>query len=197
WFDLAERHGATEFLGYDTEQAEGVILSLVIDGAEADSATDGDKVQIVLNQSPFYAESGGQVGDTGLIKTETGAARVTDTRKSGSLFIHVAEVTMGRLERGQGASLAVDSDRRGAIRANHSATHLLNEALRNALGDHVVQKGSLNAADRLRFDFSHGKAVTSEELAAVESEVNEIIRQNTPVETRVMTPDDARGMGAQ
>ena len=197
WFDLADRFGATEFLGYDTEQAEGAILALVIDGAEAEAAAEGDKVQIVLNQSPFYAESGGQVGDTGLIKTETGAARVTDTRKSGNLFIHVAEVTLGRLERGQGATLSVDSARRGAIQANHSATHLLNEALRGTLGEHVVQKGSLNAADRLRFDFSHGKALTAEELAAVEAEVNAIIRQNAPVETRVMAPDDAREMGAQ
>ncbi|HRO16053.1 MAG TPA: alanine--tRNA ligase, partial [Paracoccus sp. (in: a-proteobacteria)] len=197
WFDLAERHGATEFLGYDTETAEGAILALVIDGAEVETAAEGQQVQIVVNQSPFYAESGGQVGDTGLIKTETGAARVTDTKKSGNLFIHVAEVTLGQLDRGQGAVLSVDSDRRGAIRDNHSATHLLNEALRAALGEHVAQKGSLNADDRLRFDFSHGRALTADELARVESEVNAIIRQNTPVETRVMAPDDARAMGAQ
>ena len=197
WFELADRHGATEFLGYDSEQAEGQILSLVVDGAEAETAAEGSTVAIVVNQSPFYAESGGQVGDTGLIRTDTGAARVTDTRKSGSLFIHHAEVTEGHLDRGQGATLAVDSTRRGAIRANHSATHLLNEALRNALGEHVAQKGSLNADDRLRFDFSHGKALSAEELAQVEAEVNAIIRQNTPVETRVMAPDDAREMGAQ
>ena len=197
WFELADRHGATEFLGYDTEEAEGQIQALVRDGAEIEAASEGEQVQIVVNQSPFYAESGGQVGDTGLITTETGAARVTDTRKSGALFIHVAEVTMGRIARGQGASLSVDHDRRGAIRANHSATHLLNEALRNALGEHVAQKGSLNAQDRLRFDFSHGKALTGDELAQVEAEVNAVIRQNTPVETRLMTPDDARAMGAQ
>ena len=197
WFELADRHGATEFLGYDTEQSEGAILSLVLDGVEAETAGEGDKVSIVVNQSPFYAESGGQVGDTGLIKTETGAARVTDTRKSGSLFIHHAEVTQGHIDRGQGATLSVDSARRGAIRAAHSATHLLNEALRGALGEHVAQKGSLNADDRLRFDFSHGKALTPDELALVEAEVNAIIRQNTPVETRVMAPDDAREMGAQ
>ncbi len=197
WFDLAEQHGATEFLGYDTEEAEGQILSLVQDGATVDEAGLGQQVQIVVNQTPFYAESGGQVGDTGLIKTETGAARVTDTRKSGGLFVHVAEVTLGTISRGQGAQLSVDHDRRGTIRANHSATHLLHEALRRALGEHVAQRGSLNAPDRLRFDFSHSKAMTPEELAQVEAEVNEFIRQNTPVETRIMTPDDARALGAQ
>ncbi|MBB1490333.1 MULTISPECIES: alanine--tRNA ligase [unclassified Paracoccus (in: a-proteobacteria)] len=197
WFDLAERHGATEFLGYDTQAAEGALLALVQDGSEVETAGEGQQVQIVVNQSPFYAESGGQVGDTGLIKTETGAAQVTDTKKSGSLFVHFAEVTLGQISRGQGATLSVDIDRRGAIQANHSATHLLNEALRNALGEHVAQKGSLNAEDRLRFDFSHGKALTPEELARIEAEVNAVIRQNSPVETRVMAPDDARDMGAQ
>ena len=197
WFDLAEQHGATEFLGYDTELAEGQILSLVRDGAAVDAATEGETVQIVANQTPFYAESGGQVGDTGLIKTETGAARVTDTKKVSGLFIHVAEVTLGQISRGQGAQLSVDHDRRGAIRANHSATHLLHEALRRALGEHVAQRGSLNAPDRLRFDFSHTKAMSADEIAQVEREVNDFIRQNTPVETRIMTPDDARALGAQ
>ncbi|WP_112873684.1 alanine--tRNA ligase [Paracoccus endophyticus] len=197
WFELADRHGATEFLGYDTETAEGAILALVEGAAEIETAREGQQVQIIVNQSPFYAESGGQVGDTGLIRTETGAARVTDTRKSGNLFVHVAEVTMGHIDRGQGATLSVDSDRRGRIRANHSATHLLNEALRAALGEHVAQKGSLNAEDRLRFDFSHGRALSADELARIEAEVNAIIRQNTPVETRVMAPDDARALGAQ
>ncbi|QJD17597.1 alanine--tRNA ligase [Paracoccus sanguinis] len=197
WFELVDRFGATEFLGYDTEEAEGQILALVEGGTETETAGEGAQVAIVVNQSPFYAESGGQVGDTGLIKTDTGAARVTDTRKSGSLVIHQAEVTQGQITRGQGAALSVDHDRRGAIRANHSATHLLNEALREALGDHVAQKGSLNADDRLRFDFSHGKALTPDELARIEAEVNAIIRQNTPVETRLMAPDDAREMGAQ
>ncbi|KGJ15473.1 alanine--tRNA ligase [Paracoccus sanguinis] len=197
WFELVDRFGATEFLGYDTEEAEGQILALVEGGTEIETAGEGAQVAIVVNQSPFYAESGGQVGDTGLIRTDTGAARVTDTRKSGSLVIHQAEVTQGQITRGQGAALSVDHDRRGAIRANHSATHLLNEALREALGDHVAQKGSLNADDRLRFDFSHGKALTADELARIEAEVNAIIRQNTPVETRLMAPDDAREMGAQ
>ncbi|MEF9604539.1 alanine--tRNA ligase, partial [Paracoccus sp. PXZ] len=197
WFDIAEEHGATEFLGYDTEISEGQILALVQDGAAVEEAGEGQAVQIVVNQTPFYAESGGQVGDTGLIKTETGAARVTDTRKSGGVFVHIAEVTLGSIQRGQGAQLSVDHDRRSAIRANHSATHLLHEALRRALGEHVAQRGSLNAPDRLRFDFSHVKAMTPEELAQVEREVNDFIRQNSPVETRIMTPDDARALGAQ
>lgn len=197
WFELAEKHGATEFLGYDTEAAEGQVTALVIDGAEVAEAGAGTKVAIVVNQSPFYAESGGQVGDTGLIRTETGAARVTDTKKVAGVFLHQAEVTMGTISRGQGAQLAVDHDRRGAIRANHSATHLLHEALRGALGDHVAQRGSLNAPDRLRFDFSHNSAVSAEEMARIEAEVNGFIRQNSPVETRIMTPDEARALGAQ
>ncbi|MTH34148.1 alanine--tRNA ligase [Paracoccus limosus] len=197
WFDIAEQHGATEFLGYDTEISEGQILTLVQDGAAVEQAAEGQQVQIVVNQTPFYGESGGQVGDTGLIKTETGAARVTDTKKANGVFIHVAEVTLGTISRGQGAQLSVDHDRRSAIRANHSATHLLHEALRRALGDHVAQRGSLNAPDRLRFDFSHGKALSAEEIAQVEAEVNDFIRQNTAVDTRIMTPDDARALGAQ
>ena len=197
WFELAEKHGVTEFLGYDTEEAEGQITALVIDGADAVEAGEGAKVAIVVNQSPFYAESGGQVGDHGLIRTDTGAARVTDTKKVAGVFIHQAEVTMGTISRGQGAQLSVDHERRSAIRANHSATHLLHEALRGALGDHVAQRGSLNAPDRLRFDFSHNHAVTAEQLAAIEAEVNGYVRQNSPVETRIMTPDDARALGAQ
>ena len=197
WFDLAEKNGSTEFLGYDTEKAEGEILSLVRDGAEVGKAGVGDSVQIVVNQTPFYAESGGQVGDAGLLKTDTGAARVTDTKKSQGVYIHIAEVTLGEIVTGQGAELSVDHNRRQAIRANHSATHLLNEALRRTLGDHVAQRGSLNADDRLRFDFSHGKGLTAEELKQVEREVNHHIRQNGAVETRVMTPDEARGLGAQ
>ncbi|MDB6180216.1 alanine--tRNA ligase [Paracoccus fistulariae] len=197
WYDLAEKHGVTEFLGYDTEEAEGQIMSLVKDGAELNEAKEGDQIQIVVNQSPFYAESGGQVGDTGLIKTETGAARVTDTKKIAGVFVHLAEVTLGTISRGQGAQLSVDHERRGMIRANHSATHLLHEALRRTLGEHVAQRGSLNAPDRLRFDFSHNHAVKADELARIEAEVNDFIRQNAPVETRIMTPDDARGLGAQ
>ena len=197
WYDLAERHGATEFLGYDTETAEGQVVALVADGAEIGAAATGAKVQIVVNQTPFYAEAGGQVGDTGLIRTDTGMATVTDTRKSAGVFIHLAEVTEGEIARGQPAKLEVNHARRTAIRANHSATHLLHEALRRALGDHVAQRGSLNAEDRLRFDFSHSRAMTPAELATVSVEVNDFIRQNSAVETRIMTPDDARAIGAQ
>ncbi|MFG5382128.1 alanine--tRNA ligase [Yoonia sp. R2-816] len=195
WFDIADTHGTTDFLGYDTLTAEGQIVALVADGEQTDKA-DGS-VQIVLNQSPFYAEAGGQVGDAGTIRTETGTAEITDTKKVAGLHVHIAKVTDGALAKGQGAELAVDVERRGRIMANHSATHLLNEALREALGDHVVQRGSLNAPDRLRFDFSHNKALSLEELEQIERDVNAVIRQNDTVETRVMTPDDARAMGAQ
>ncbi len=195
WFDIADAHGATDFLGYDTLTAEGQIVGLVANGKAVDKA-DGD-VQIVLNQSPFYAEAGGQVGDAGRIKTETGTAQITDTKKVAGLYVHIAKVTEGTLAKGQGAELSVDPMRRAHIQANHSATHLLNEVLREVLGDHIAQRGSLNAPDRLRFDFSHTKALSREELAQVERGVNAVIRQNTTVETRIMTPDDARAMGAQ
>ena len=195
WYDIAEEKGVTEFLGYDTEEAEGQIVALVVDGADVASAKG--EVQIVVNQTPFYAESGGQVGDAGFIRTETGLALVRDTKKVAGVFIHLAEVTEGEISRGQPAKLEVDHRRRSAIRANHSATHLLHEALRRALGDHVAQKGSLNAEDRLRFDFSHAKSMSAEEVAQVEAEVNAFIRQNSPVDTRIMTPDDARAIGAQ
>ena len=197
WFDVAEEQGTTDFLGYDTEVAEGQIVALVTDGERIETAKVGSQVQIVLNQTPFYAESGGQVGDTGVIRTENGRATVTDTKKAAGVFIHIAEVTEGEILQGAAAQLEVDHARRTSIRANHSATHLLHEALRKALGDHVAQRGSLNAEDRLRFDFSHAKAMSLEELSGVEAEVNAYIRQNTAVETRIMTPDDARALGAQ
>ena len=197
WFELAERNGVTEFLGYDTEAAEGVVQALIRDGAEIAAAQTGEAVQVVVNQTPFYGESGGQVGDTGWIRTDSGLVTVTDTKKAQGVFIHVGTVTEGSISRGQPARLEVDHARRAQIRANHSATHLLHEALRRALGDHVAQKGSLNAPDRLRFDFSHAKALTPAEIAQVEREVNDFIRQNSAVETRIMTPDDARGLGAQ
>jgi alanyl-tRNA synthetase len=196
WFDIADRAGATEFLGYDAEEAEGQIIALVAGGAEADRA-DGE-VAIVLNQTPFYAEAGGQVGDTGTIRTPTGCARVTDTRRrAGRIHVHAAIVEEGHVETGQAAHLVVDLGRRTAIRANHSATHLLHEALRGRLGEHVAQRGSLVAPDRLRFDFAHSQAVSRDELDAIEREVNAYIRQNAPVETRLMTPDEAQAMGAR
>ncbi len=197
WFDVAEAAGPTDFLGYDTETAEGLIVALVVDGNQVETVPEGAEVQIALNQSPFYAESGGQVGDTGIIRTETGEAQVTDTRKTAGVFVHLATVTKGSLSNGEAAILEVNHKRRSAIRANHSATHLLHEALRGALGDHVSQRGSLNAQDRLRFDFSHGKALSKSELTMIDQEVNAYIRQNSPVETRIMTPDDARALGAQ
>lgn len=197
WFDVADKHGTTDFLGYDTETAEGQITALVQEGSETQSAGAGQQVQIALNQTPYYAESGGQVGDTGVIRTANGRAEVTDTRKSAGVFIHIAKVTSGTLSVGEAAVLEVDHARRTNIRANHSATHLLHEALREALGDHVAQRGSLNAADRLRFDFSHTQALSPGELAQVEADVNAYIRQNAAVETRIMTPDDARAIGAQ
>ncbi|MGJ8623925.1 MAG: alanine--tRNA ligase [Yoonia sp.] len=195
WFDIADASGTTDFLGYDTLRAEGQITALVADGGQVEQA-DGT-VQIVLNQTPFYAEAGGQVGDAGVLVTETGKAEITDTKKAAGVHIHFAKVTEGKISKGQGAELRVDPARRAAVQANHSATHLLNEALREVLGDHIAQRGSLNAPDRLRFDFSHTKALSADELAQVERDVNALIRQNSKVQTRIMTPDDARAMGAQ
>ncbi len=197
WFDVAQEHGVSEFLGYETENAEAEVLALVRDGVSVETAAKGDSVQIVVNQTPFYAESGGQVGDSGALKTDTGEVQITDTRKVAGVFIHIGEVVSGTVERRSAAALEVNHARRSAIRANHSATHLLHEALRETLGGHVAQRGSLNAEDRLRFDFSHGAALTGAELAQVSKDVNEYIRQNTSVETRIMTPDDARDLGAQ
>jgi alanyl-tRNA synthetase len=197
WYEIAEEHGVTEFLGYDTETAEGVVTALVRDGAAVGQAGAGELVQIVVNQTPFYAESGGQVGDAGWVRTDTGTAEVTDVKKAAGVFIHIARVTEGTVIKGQPAKLEVSHTRRSAIRANHSATHLLHEALRRTLGDHVAQRGSLNAADRLRFDFSHSAAISAPDLQTIEAEVNAFIRQNSPVETRIMTPDDARAIGAQ
>ena len=197
WFELAQTHGATEFLGYEFEQAEGQVLALIQNGAALTHAKLGDEVAIVVNQTPLYAESGGQIGDTGVIATATGRAEVIDTRKSAGIFMHIARVTSGEITPNQGAILTVDHARRSAIRASHSATHLLHEALRRALGDHVAQRGSLNADGRLRFDFSHNAALSDADQRGVEAEVNSFIRQNTAVETRLMTPDDARGLGAQ
>jgi alanyl-tRNA synthetase len=197
WFDLADRFGPTEFLGYDAEAAEGQVLALLRDGAPVERAAAGEAVQVVLNQTPFYAESGGQVGDTGRLTTDRATVAVTDVRRKAGLFVHLGRVEEGELAVGAAAELAVDHDRRTAIRANHSATHLLHEALRRALGDHVAQRGSLVAPDRLRFDFAHGRAMAPAELAAVESEVNAFVRQDSPVETRIMMPDAAQALGAR
>ncbi|MBK0397714.1 alanine--tRNA ligase [Limibaculum sp. M0105] len=198
WFDLREELGATEFLGYDTETAEGVVRAILTSGVRQGSAKAGEEVEIILNQTPFYAEAGGQVGDCGEIRTVTGRVLVRDVKKrAGDMFVHSGIVEEGEVVQGEAAELAVDSARRAAIRANHSATHLLHEALRGALGDHVAQRGSLVAPDRLRFDFAHPKGMEAEELRRVEREVNAYIRQNGEVTTRIMTPDEAVEHGAR
>jgi len=198
WFDIAEREGSTEFTGYTSEQGEGVVVALVKDGAEIDVAHEGDTVTLLTNQTPFYGESGGQMGDAGQVSGADGfAASVTDTRKPlGRLHAHQIEIQSGSVSVGDSVHLAVDGDRRTALRANHSATHLLHKALRHHLGDQVTQKGSLVAPDRLRFDFSHVSALTEAEMKAVEADVNAQIRGNSPVSTRLMSPDEAVAAGA-
>jgi alanyl-tRNA synthetase len=198
WFGLREKLGATEFLGYETEAAEGVALALLKDGAEVEKLTAGEKGAVILNQTPFYGESGGQVGDIGMILGASLRARVTETRKKlGDLFVHDVVVEEGELAVGKALELKVDHARRLGIRANHSATHLLHEALRMALGDHVAQKGSLVAPDRLRFDIAHPKPITKAELAQVEDIANRVVLQNEPVVTRLMAVDEAVASGAR
>ena len=198
WFALREKLGATEFLGYDTESAEGVIAALVKDGKEVAELKKGESGTVIVNQTPFYGESGGQVGDTGEMRREGVRARVTDTQKrAGDLFAHFVTVEEGVLKAGDPLLLEVDHARRATIRRNHSATHLLHEALRQVLGDHVAQKGSLVAPDRLRFDFSHPKPLAAAELERVEDIANDIVLQNAPVTTRLMALDEARACGAR
>lgn len=198
WFDIADELGGTEFTGYVSTEGEGQVVALVKDGQRVETAQAGDKLVILTNQTPFYGESGGQTGDAGSIRADGGlAAQVDDTAKPlGRLHAHHASIASGTISVGQTVHLSVDVDRRNRIRANHSATHLLHAALRNRLGAHVTQKGSLVAADRLRFDFSHPSALTPEDIAAIEAEVNAEIRGNQPVSTRLMTPDDAIAAGA-
>ena len=198
WFALREELGATEFLGYETEQAEGTIIAMLKDGPRVEQAGAGETVRILTNQTPFYGEAGGQVGDAGaMFSAKGGEGRVVDTEKKlGALHVHVVEVTHGSLGVGDAVELRVDGERRRATRANHSATHLLHAALKDVLGPHVSQKGSLVAPDRLRFDFSHPKAVTAEELERIENEVNAVIRQNSDVTTRLMPTADAIAAGA-
>ena len=198
WFAIRERVGATEFLGYGTESAEGVVQALVVGGEEAAEVGAGETVALVVNQTPFYAEAGGQVGDTGTIVSADGAClAVTDTRREADgLHVHHAVVEDGTLAAGEAVALAVDGARRTALRANHSATHLLHAALRRALGDHVTQKGSLVAPDRLRFDISHPGAIPADALDGIEAEVNRLVRQNAPLVTRLMGPEEAVATGA-
>ncbi len=197
WFGIREREGATEFLGYDADTAQAKIVAIVKNGAEVQALEAGEEGAILVNQTPFYGESGGQTGDTGTISEGAATFAVADTaKKLGALHVHMGKLQGGRMQVGDEVTLTIDVARRTATRANHSATHLLHEALRRVLGDHVTQKGSLVAPDRLRFDFSHPKALTSAEIAAVEAEVNRVIRENNAVMTRLMTPDDAIAAGA-
>jgi alanyl-tRNA synthetase len=197
WFDLKDRLGGTEFLGYDTETAEGQIVAIVADGQEVMSASVGQRAQIIVNQTPFYGESGGQVGDTGIIAGAGGKATVTDTQKKlGALFVHDAAIDEGEIAVGDAVKLEVDHARRSMIRANHSATHLLHNALRRRLGTHVAQKGSLVSPDRLRFDISQPVPIPQADLVAVEAAVNDRIRVNAPVETHLMSQDEAIASGA-
>ena len=198
WFPLREKLGATEFLGYETETAEGVIAALVKDGKESDSLKAGESGAIVLNQTPFYGESGGQVGDTGVLIGDGARVRITDTqKKAGDLFVHLGTVEQGTLTPGMALTLEVDHARRSAIRANHSATHLLHEALRQVLGDHIAQRGSLVAPERLRFDFAHNKPISADELRRIEDIANDVLLENGEVTTRLMAVDDAREAGAR
>jgi len=198
WFALREKVGASEFLGYETESAEGVVAALVRDGKEVDALKAGESGAVVLNQTPFYAESGGQVGDTGVMTADGVRFRVTDTqKKAGDVFVHSGTVEQGTLKIGLPLALDVEHARRRAIRSHHSATHLLHEALRQVLGDHIAQKGSLVAPDRLRFDFSHPKPITADEIARVEDLANDKVLENAPVITRLMAVDDAKASGAR
>jgi alanyl-tRNA synthetase len=197
WFAVADKVGPTEFLGYETETAEGVVTALVKGGQMVESLAAGDEGYVVLNQTPFYGESGGQVGDTGTLSGEGNSADVTDTVKNNGVFGHKVKVTAGTLKLGTPLTLVVDHARRSAIRANHSATHLLHEALRLVLGDHVAQRGSSVTPDRLRFDFVHTKPISPQEMAQIEEIANDIVLQNSPVETRLMGVDEAKESGAR
>jgi alanyl-tRNA synthetase len=198
WFTLREKLGGTDFLGYETETAAGVVVALLRDGKEVSALNKGESGAVVLNQTPFYAESGGQVGDTGAMTGDGVHFTVGDTQKrAGDLFVHFGTVEQGTLKVGTALDLKVEHVRRSAIRQNHSATHLLHEALRQVLGDHVAQKGSLVAPDRLRFDFSHPKPISAEEIARVEDIANDIVLQNAPVITRLLSRDDAIASGAR
>jgi alanyl-tRNA synthetase len=198
WFDLAEEHGATEFTGYSGDEGEGVVLAIVKDGTPVDNAQVGDTVDVLLNQTPFYGESGGQIGDTGKLTSLKGfVGEVEDTSKPlGKLHVLRTNIVAGELTVGETLHQRVDAERRNQVRANHSATHLLHAALRHRLGTHVTQKGSLVAPDYFRFDFSHPKALTREEIEQVETDVNAQIRSNEPVTTRMMAPDEAISAGA-
>ncbi len=198
WFGIKEKVGATDFLGYETEIAEGVVTALVKGGSEIATLKQGEEGILILNQTPFYGESGGQVGDTGVLSAAGIRFRVTDTQKKlGDLFAHVGVVELGIIQTGTALQLQVDGARRAAIKSNHSATHILHEALRLVLGDHIAQKGSSVDEARLRFDFSHQKAISDEEIARIEEIANEVVLQNAPVVTRLMGQEAAVESGAR
>ena len=196
FLELADKNGGTEFLGYNQVSSQGVVTNILSDNTQINRASQNDDVIIITNQTPFYAESGGQVGDVGSFSWQDGAASVHNTTKTASLFLHHCKITKGSLSPGQPIQMDIDISRRDSLRANHSATHLLHEALRLTLGDHVAQKGSLVAPDRLRFDFSHNEAVKSDKLDVIEDIVNHHIQMNSPVDTRIMTPEMAIAEGA-
>ncbi|MBR6675240.1 MAG: alanine--tRNA ligase, partial [Alphaproteobacteria bacterium] len=198
WFQVAEKTGATEFLGYHDTEVESVIYAVVKDGALVEQAGAGDAVSIVANQTPFYGEMGGQVGDTGTIKTNNADITITNSVKKagGALTVHIGTVDNGTIKIGDTGVFSIDNDRRFNIRAHHSATHLLQSALRQVLGDSVHQKGSMVSPDLFRFDFTYNKAMTTEEIRQVEALVNDMILKNVPVITDIMTPDEAVKMGA-
>ncbi|MAU42081.1 MAG: alanine--tRNA ligase [Kordiimonas sp.] len=198
WYELRDQHGATEFVGYGATTADGVVQALIVDGEVVSSAKEGDEVSVLTNQTPFYGESGGQAGDTGVLQCpDGGRIKITDTQKKlGALHVHQGIVESGSCNTGDVLNMSVDIERRNQLRANHTATHILHEALRRALGEHVTQKGSLVAAERLRFDISHPKALTVQEIEQVEADVNRIVRDNSDVVTRLMSPDEAIEAGA-
>ena len=197
WFKIREELEPTEFLGYEFNKAEGVVLKLSKNNKFVESASAGDKIDIITNQTPFYGESGGQVGDQGIIYTSECKINIKDTQKKmGDLFVHSGEIKKGKIKVGQSVNLEIDVEKRNNSRANHSATHLLHESLRRTLGKHVTQKGSLVSPDRLRFDFSHNKPIADQEMSKINEVVNEIVKGSSEVQTRIMTPKEAIKMGA-
>ena len=197
WYGIKEKHGATEFIGYENDQAQGVIKSLLKNSKEVAVLNEGDEGMIVVNQTPFYGESGGQVGDTGMISNENFRFEVTDVQKKlGDLFVHYGKVLSGSIKVDENIEMNIDVVRRNNTRAYHSATHLLHESLRRVLGEHVTQKGSLVEPDRLRFDFSHMKPISSEEITKIEKFVNEMVQNKSNVKTRIMSPKEAVEEGA-
>ena len=197
WFKIREELSPTEFLGYEFDKAEGVVLKISKNNKFVDSASNGDEIEIITNQTPFYGEAGGQVGDQGIIFNSDCKINITDTQKKmGDLFVHIGKIKKGSIKIGQNVNLEIDIQKRNNSKANHSATHLLHESLRRTLGKHVTQKGSLVSPERLRFDFSHNKPIEKEEMMKINKVVNKIVEDSTEVQTRIMTPKEAIKMGA-